>query len=44
MDLKLEKHEVTVILRGLAKLPYEESAALIRKIVEQTATNQQKTT
>lgn len=44
MEIKLEKHEVTVILRGLAKLPYEESAALIRKIVEQTSTNQNETT
>lgn len=44
MDIKLEKREITLVLKGLAKLPYEESAALIRKIVEQTATNQDKTT
>lgn len=37
MDLKLEKHEIQIILKGLAELPYKESAALIRKIVEQTS-------
>lgn len=44
MDIKLEKREITLVLKGLAKLPYEESAALIRKIVDQTAIKQSKTT
>lgn len=37
MEIKLEKREIQIILKGLAELPYKESAALIRKIVEQTA-------
>lgn len=40
MDINLEKREITLILKGLAKLPYEDSAALIRKIVEQSAKEQ----
>lgn len=35
-SVELEPHEITIILKGLAELPYKESAALIRKIVEQT--------
>jgi hypothetical protein len=37
MNLNLEPHEITIVLKGLAELPYKESAALIRKIVEQTS-------
>lgn len=44
MDIKLENREITLVLKGLAKLPYEESAVLIRKIVDQTAIKQSKTT
>lgn len=36
MTLKLEPHEVTIILKALRELPYYRVAALIRKIVGQT--------
>jgi hypothetical protein len=35
MKLGLEPREITIILKALNELPYEESAALIRKIVNQ---------
>lgn len=38
--LKLKPKEVTTILTALAELPYKDVAALIRKIVEQTAQNE----
>lgn len=37
--LKLKPKEVTTILTALAEQPYKDVAALIRKIVEQTATS-----
>ena len=37
MKLELENREITVILKALAECPYKDSAALIRKIVEQTS-------
>lgn len=40
MKLELEKREITIILNALNELPYKESAALIRKIVNQTAQQQ----
>lgn len=42
MKLELEQWEVTLILKALAKLPYEESVALIRKIVHQQAEQESK--
>lgn len=39
--LELERREVTIILNALATRPYNEVAALIRKIVAQTATNEE---
>lgn len=39
--LELENREVTTILEALATRPYNEVAALIRKIVEQTSTNEE---
>jgi hypothetical protein len=44
MNLNLEPHEITIILKALAELLYKESAVLIRKIVEQSATNEEGTT
>ena len=35
--LNLEQHEITIILDALSTRPYMEVAALIRKIVEQSA-------
>lgn len=40
MTLNLESREITIILKALAELPHKESAALIRKIVHQTASIQ----
>lgn len=40
MPINLTEHEVAIVLSALSKRPYMEVAALIRKIVEQTATNQ----
>ena len=37
MKLYLEPHEVTIILKGLDKLPRKEAEPLIKKIVEQDA-------
>jgi hypothetical protein len=37
MKLDIESREITIILKALNELPYKESAALIRKIVNQTA-------
>lgn len=37
MKLDLEPHEVTIILKGLDKLPRKEAEPLIKKIVEQDA-------
>lgn len=37
MKLNLEQHEITIILDALSNRSYMEVAALIRKIVEQTA-------
>ena len=37
MKLDLESREITIILKALSETPYKDSAALIRKIVEQTA-------
>lgn len=37
MKLELEQHEISIILKALSKLPYEESAALIHKIINQDA-------
>lgn len=37
MKLDLEPHEVTIILKGLDKLPRKEAEQLIKKIVEQDA-------
>lgn len=31
------EHEISIILKGLAKLPYEESSALINRIVNDQA-------
>lgn len=42
MNIKLEKREIQIILRGLAELPYKESAALIRKIVDMEADDELK--
>lgn len=42
MSINLEKHEITIILKALNELPYKEVAALIRKIVNQTAEQQNK--
>ena len=39
--LKLKPKEITTILTALAEQPYKDVAALIRKIVEQTAVQQQ---
>ena len=36
-NLNLEQREITIILDALSARPYMEVAALIRKIVEQTA-------
>ena len=37
MTLDLEPHEVTLLLKGLDKLPRVEAEPLIKKIVEQDA-------
>lgn len=37
MPINLEQREVSIILDALSTRPYMEVAALIRKIVEQTA-------
>lgn len=37
MKLDVEKREVTIILKALSERPYNEVAALIRKIVDQTS-------
>lgn len=37
MKIDLTNHEITIILQALSTQPYMEVAALIRKIVEQTA-------
>ncbi len=37
MNINLEQREISIILDALADRPYMEVAALIRKIVEQTA-------
>lgn len=37
MDIKLERAEISLILKALADRPYKEVAALIRKIVEQAS-------
>lgn len=37
MLIELEKREVTIILKALSGQPYNEVAALIRKIVDQTS-------
>ena len=37
MKLNLEQHEITIILNALSERPYMEVAALIRKIVAQSA-------
>lgn len=37
MKLELEQREIAIILDALSNRPYMEVAALIRKIVEQTA-------
>lgn len=37
MTIHLTTHEITIILKALSSRPYMEVAALIRKIVEQTA-------
>lgn len=37
MKIELERREITIILKALAARPYNEVAALIRKIVDQTA-------
>lgn len=39
--LELERREITIILDALATRPYNEVAALIRKIVVQTSTNEE---
>lgn len=44
MVLNLENHEVTTILNALKEQPYMEVAALIRKIVEQTASAKEEST
>lgn len=41
MKLELEKREIRIILNALAGQPYNLVAALIRKIVEQTSTNEE---
>lgn len=41
MPINLEKHEIAIILDALSTRPYMEVAALIRKIVNQTATNEE---
>lgn len=35
MKLELEDHEIAIILKGLSKIPHEESVALINKIVNE---------
>lgn len=37
MKLDLELHEVTIILKGLDRLPREETEPLIKKIVHEDA-------
>lgn len=37
MTLHITNHEITIILQALSSQPYMDVAALIRKIVEQTA-------
>ena len=37
MKLDLEPHEVTIILKGLDRLPREEAEPLIKKIVHEDA-------
>ena len=37
VKIELEQREITIILKALSELPYKESVALIRKIVNQTA-------
>lgn len=41
MKVDLEPREITIILDALATRPYNEVAALIRKIVYQTSTNEE---
>lgn len=40
MKLDLEPREITIILKALADRPYKETAALIRKIVNQTTSGE----
>ena len=42
MNINLSEHEVSIILSALSKRPYMEVAALIRKIVEQTTTEERR--
>ena len=42
MKLDLENREITIILKALDELPHKESAALIRKIVNQMAEQESK--
>lgn len=42
MPINLTEHEVSIILSALSKRPYMEVAALIRKIVEQTTTEERR--
>lgn len=37
MKLELERREVTIILEALADRPYNEVAALIRRIIDQVS-------
>lgn len=37
MKLELEQHEMTLILKGLDRLPREEAEPLIKKIVHEDA-------
>ena len=42
MNINLEQREISIILSALSKRPYMEVAALIRKIVEQTTTEERR--
>ena len=42
MNINLEQREISIILDALATRPYMEVAALIRKIVEQTTTEERR--
>lgn len=42
MNINLSEHEIAIILDALSTRPYMEVAALIRKIVEQTTTEERR--